>query len=94
MIKQPRYTKTNKNTIKLLKKAIKVYLDLTEVNEKLNDSWAVAKNYENILDCMWLRDKQNIDINKALNVSEKAIEGFAISNSLNTLFVVLDKIAK
>ena len=76
------------------KKAIKIYYELTEVNEKLNDSWAVAKNYENILDCMWLKNKHNINITNALEVSEKAIEGFAISNSLNTLFVVLDKIAK
>lgn len=79
---------------RLYNKAIEVYKALTDVNEKLHDNWAVAKNYDNIIDCLWKKDKTNIDTSKMLEFCDKAIEGFAISNSLNTLFVTMDSIAK
>lgn len=71
-----------------------MYKALVPVNDKLNDNWAVAKNYENIIDCLWRKNKTNIDINQMLELCDKAIEGFALSNALNTLFVTMDNIAK
>lgn len=74
--------------------AIEVYKALTTVNEKLNDNWARAKNYENIVDCLWKKQKTAVDLNQVIDACDKAIEGFAMSNALNTLFVTMDSIAK
>ena len=64
------------------------------MNSKLNDNWAVAKNYENIIDCQFLRDKDSMKVEQVLQLCDLAIELFAIENALNNIFVVMDKLAK
>lgn len=78
----------------LFDKAINVYEKLAEVNDKLNDSWAKARCFESIIDCMFLRDKEAIDIERLFVCCDKSAELFAMSNSLNTLLSVMDKVAK
>ena len=31
--------------------AIRCFEELIKINDKLNDNWAMAKNYENIIEC-------------------------------------------
>ena len=38
---------------KKFKQAIETYQKLIPVNEKMNDNWGVAKNYENIIVCLF-----------------------------------------
>jgi hypothetical protein len=75
-------------------KAIGVYEQLVTVNKKLNDNWATAKNYENIIDCQFLRDKNSLSAEKVLQLCDTAIDMYAMENSLNSIFTVMDKLAK
>lgn len=74
--------------------AIKVYLDLVPVNKKLNDNWAVAKNYENVINCLFLDKQENISTDEIFKYTELAIDQFAMENSQNTLYMSLENIAK
>jgi hypothetical protein len=84
---------SNLKNKKLFKEAIEVYKMLIPVNEKMNDNWAVAKNYENIIICLFEKDKENISLDELFEYSEKAIDNFVIENSQNTLYMTLEKIA-
>lgn len=73
---------------------MEVYLALLDVYEEMRDSWAVAKTYENIVECLWLKFREGIDVKSMLEICDKAIEGFASANGLNTLFVTMENIAR
>ena len=60
----------------------------------MEDYWAVAKTYENIIECLWRKDKAQINVNEMLEICDKAIDGFADSNNINTLFGTMETIAQ
>ena len=75
------------------KKAIQVCKLLIEINQKMDDEWAIAKNYETMIDCLWRRDKEHINIAEILDICDKAVDGFAEANSLNMLLTTMESIA-
>lgn len=79
---------------KKYKEAIIIYLDLIPVNEKLNDNWAVAKNYENIINCLYLEKQEDVSLEQIFKYTDLAIDQFAMENSQNTLYMTLETIAK
>jgi len=94
MTKQPRSISTLDSTTRYFNKAIGVYEQLIKVNTKLNDNWAVAKNYEGIIESQMLRDKNSLNVERVLQLCDTAIDLFAMENSLNTIFQLMDKVAK
>jgi len=63
------------------------------VNTKQKNNWGVAKAYEGLIECNFLREKDKLDIEKVLKLSDASIRVFAIENSLNSLFTTLVKLA-
>lgn len=74
-------------------KAEAVYSELVAVNTKLKNNWGVAKAYEGLIECSFLREKENLNVDKVLQLSDSSIKVFAFENSLNSLFTTLVRLA-
>lgn len=75
-------------------KAIAVYNELVTVNTKLKNNWGIAKAYEGIMECSYLKEKESMDVDKMLQLSDASIKVFAFENSLNSLFTTMVRLAK
>lgn len=70
-----------------------MYNELIAVNTKLKNNWGVAKAYEGIMECSYLKEKDSLDVEKMLQLSDSSIKVFAFENSLNSLFTTMVRLA-
>lgn len=75
-------------------RAIVVFEKLVTVNKQMGDNWAVARAYENIIDCQFLKSKEKFEVEKLISLCDLAVDNFAMGNSMNTLYNLMDKIGK
>lgn len=75
-------------------KAVGVYEKLIEVNRFLKDNWAVGRAYEGLIDCSFLRDHEELNIAKTLELCDAAASCFALESSLNSFLTAIDKLAR
>jgi hypothetical protein len=60
----------------------------------LNDNFQISKCYENIINCKFLLNKEEFDIDKAFKLFDMSFEFFALENVMHNFFILLDKIGR
>lgn len=75
-------------------RAIAVYEKLIGVGAALKDNWAVGRAYEGLIDSSFLRDHEQLDVARTLELCDAAVGSFALESALNSFLTLMEKLAR